>query len=59
MTDAEYRDALELLDSATTLLDRLHVTPQQELVRELRRLTVEFDLLKVRLGQPAANLQRN
>lgn len=59
MTDAEYRDALQLLDSATTLLERLHTTPPCELTRELRRLSVEFDLLKLRIGQPNTNLQRN
>ena len=59
MTDADYRDALELLDDAATLLQRLHATPQAQLVRELRRLSLELDLLKVRLGQSDALLQRN
>jgi hypothetical protein len=61
MTETEFRDALLLLDSATALLRRgdrgLGWNPTA--LRELRRLTLEFDLLRVRLSQIPSELERN
>jgi hypothetical protein len=59
MTEADYRDALRLLDSATSLLQNSTTVPPGELLREVRALSWEFDFLRLRLGQPAPALQRN
>jgi len=59
MTDTDYRDALRLLDSA------LHAVGQQDsarttrLRRRIRALSLQVDLLRARLLQPPARLQRN
>jgi hypothetical protein len=59
MTDAEFRAALQLLDCAATLLHRRDRPPQPQFLQELRRLTVEFDLLRVRLRQTPPESERN
>lgn len=59
MTDANLRDALKLLDTAVSLLRRDRTKTPEQLRRELRILSLEFDLLRLRLGQPAAHEARN
>lgn len=59
MTVAEFRAALQLLDTATAALHRPETASAGELRRRLRRLAREFNLLRARLGQPDARLQRN
>ena len=59
MTATEYRDTLRLLDSATSLLRREASAWNATELRALRRLTLEFDLLRVRLTQSPAELLRN
>lgn len=59
MTDADLRDALHLLDNALSLLRRDRDQTPDQLRRDLRALCLEFDLLRLRLGQPAADEQRN
>lgn len=59
MTETEFRDALRLLDSATALLHRDETPWDASELRELRRLALEFDLLRARLRQVPAELQRN
>lgn len=59
MTEAEYHDALHLLDSATELLRRRDVTSPAEFVAEIRRLTLALDLLKLRVTQAPPESQRN
>lgn len=59
MTDADLRDALHLLDTALSLLRRDRNQTADQLRRDLRVLCLEFDLLRLRLGQPAAHEQRN
>jgi hypothetical protein len=58
MTPANVRDALLLLDSAIEILNRPRQTPAQ-LRRELQALSIEFDLLRLRLGEPDSALLRN
>lgn len=61
MTEAEFRDALRLLDSATALLHQrpAETRARTKTLRRLRELTVQFDLLRVRLRQAPVELQRN
>jgi hypothetical protein len=59
MTETEFRDALRLLDSATALLHRDDAAWETGELRELRRLSLEFDLLRVRLSQSPAEFRRN
>lgn len=59
MTAADLRDAFHLLDSALSVLRGDADQTPEELRRSLRALTREFDLLRLRLGQPAAEEQRN
>jgi hypothetical protein len=59
MTETEFRDALRLLDSATALLRRDDATWEMSELRELRRLALQFDLLRVRLSQAPAEGLRN
>jgi hypothetical protein len=59
MTETEFRDALRLLDSATALLLRGDTAWDTGELRELRRLSLEFDLLRVRLSQIPAESRRN
>lgn len=58
MTDAEFRHALRLLDSAKALLsDR---APSHDALRsELRRLVVELELLRAQVSQVPAHSCRN
>ncbi|MEY4938948.1 MAG: hypothetical protein RIQ93_683 [Verrucomicrobiota bacterium] len=58
MTAANVRDALLLLDSAIAILNRPRRTPTQ-LSRELRVLSIQFDLLRLRLGESDSVLLRN
>ena len=58
MTAANVRDALLLLDSAIAILNRPRQSPTQ-LRRELEALSIEFDLLRLRMGEPDCVLQRN
>jgi hypothetical protein len=61
MTDADFRDALRLLDSALELL--CQPRPRHECSDERRRrigaLALEFDLLRLRLGKPQGVAGRN
>lgn len=59
MTPTDYRDTLHLLDTAIGLFSRLESAEPEMLRRKLRELNREFDLLRARLGQPPASLQRN
>ena len=59
MTPENFRDALHLLDSTLALFESRHDTDPFELRRQLRSLSLEMDLLRVRLGQPAAAWERN
>lgn len=59
MTDAEFREALELLDSAHALLRCDYRPNHPAFMQELRRLTMEFDLLRMRLRQAPAESCRN
>jgi hypothetical protein len=59
MTESNLRDAFDLLDSAIDLLHNDRRRSPEEFRRELRALTLEFDLLRVRLRQPAAEELRN
>ena len=58
MTAANYREALQLLDSAIALLRRSS-RPTRCSRRELREVSRQFDLLRARLGQPQPERQRN
>jgi hypothetical protein len=59
MTPVDFRDALNLLDSALALIDRRDHSDPDAVRRRLRSIARELDLLRARLGQPAAELQRN
>jgi hypothetical protein len=59
MSYAHYRETLRLLDSAMALLRRTRKGDRQHIQRELRSLSRQLDLLRVRFGQPPAYLQRN
>ena len=59
MNDADYLDALRLLDCAADLLKRQEIASRAELMHELRRLRMAFDALRVQIGQPAPEFQRN
>ena len=58
MTLTDYRDALRLLESAIALIESKQ-TRRRHLGRRLRDLSLEADLLRVRLGQAPASSQRN
>lgn len=55
----DYRDALQLLNSALTAVEKRHVMPPAGLRRKLRRLSIELALLRARLKQPAPASMRN
>lgn len=59
MTPTDFRETLRLLDTALALVSRHNLDRREWLRRKLRRLGREFDLLRARLGQPPASLQRN
>ncbi len=61
MTEAEFRDALRLIDFASTLLHHRSggARSRAELLRRVRELMVQFDLLRVRLAQAPTESQRN
>jgi hypothetical protein len=58
MTKPEYHYALCLIDASLALFSPRGERPAV-LRRRLRALTVEFALLRVRVGQPARGLWRN
>jgi hypothetical protein len=59
MTPSDFRDVLRLLDSALSLFERRWSEHPASLQRELRAVSLELDLLRIRLGQPAVALRRN
>lgn len=59
MTPSDFRDVLRLLDSALGLFERRGFEDPVALQRELRAVSLELDLFRVRRAQPAATLQRN
>jgi hypothetical protein len=59
MTHADFRDTLHLLDSAIALLHPGRTADPEAIRRQLRTLSLEFDLLRERLGRTTADVQRN
>jgi hypothetical protein len=59
MIATDYRDALLLLEKAIELIEARRVHRRELLHRRLRRLSVDTALLRVRLRQAPAFLQRN
>lgn len=59
MTPSDFRDVLRLLDSALHLFRRGRFEHPASLQRELRAVSLELDLFRVRRRQPATTLQRN
>ncbi|WP_414660839.1 hypothetical protein [Horticoccus sp. 23ND18S-11] len=59
MTDTDYRDALRLLDSALQAVGQQDSARTMRLRRRIRALSLQVDLLRARLLQPSARLQRN
>jgi hypothetical protein len=59
MSPADFREVIRLLDSAVALFERSRQQKPHALRRRVRALTLEFDLLRTRLGQPSAHLGRN
>ena len=59
MSATDYHDALRLLNQALDAVEKRHVLRSATLRRRLRSLSLELDLLRVRLQQPPARLQRN
>jgi hypothetical protein len=58
MTLTDYRDALRLLESAIALIESKQAH-RRHLGKRLQRLSLEADLLRVRLRQAPARSQRN
>jgi hypothetical protein len=59
MNDADYRDALRLLNSTLALVEKHRAAQPAALRRRIRNLSLRLDLLRARLRQPAANVERN
>jgi hypothetical protein len=59
MSPADFREVIRLLDSAVSLFERSRHQEPARLRRHVRALTLEFDLLRVRLAQPAGPQGRN
>ena len=59
MTDADYMEALSLLNRATSLLQECDVASRSDFLYELRRLRRAFDVWRVQVGQCPPALQRN
>lgn len=59
MTETDYRDALRLLDSALQAVGQQDSARTSRLRRRIRALSLQVDLLRARLLQPPARLQRN
>lgn len=59
MKNADYHDALALLDRATLLLETREVRSRIEFIYELNRLRQAFDTWRLQIGQPPPALQRN
>lgn len=59
MKDADYHDALALLDRATMLLETREVRSRIEFLYELSRLRRAFDTWRLQIGQPPPEWQRN
>lgn len=59
MTPADFNEVLRLLDSALALFERGHHRDPAVFQREMRALSLELDVMRVRLGHRAAMLGRN
>jgi hypothetical protein len=59
MSDADFCAAFRLLERTITLLDTAAGGDPGEHRRAIGRLLLEIDLLRARLGQPAAESRRN
>jgi len=59
MTDAEFRDALRLLECVLHPLRRPRPAADSAARDRLRQAAREFHLLRARLGQPQPGRQRN
>lgn len=59
MSQTDYRDALRLLNEALAIVERRDALQPDHVRRRIRRLSLELDLLRVRLRQPAAYTRRN
>lgn len=58
MSTPDYREALRLIESAIALLERRRVYPSG-VAQEIRRLSLETDLLRARMQQAPVCSQRN
>jgi hypothetical protein len=58
MSHADCCATLELLDSALALVQKSQAA-RSALRRRIRRLSLQLELLRVRLRQPATRLDRN
>ena len=59
MSPTDYRDALRLLNTALDVVEKRYAARPAGLRRRLRTLSLELDLLRTRMRQPSARLQRN
>ena len=59
MSEAEYREAIRLLDRALDVVNKRDGSRTARLRKRIRALSLEVDLLRARLVQPPARLQRN
>jgi hypothetical protein len=59
MTPTDFCEILRLLDRALAIFRHDRAAVCTEFRRELRAVSREVDLLRARLGQPSAQLQRN
>ena len=59
MTETEFRHALQLIDSATRLLQQHDPAAQDRLRAELRRLALKLDLLRAQVTQAPVESRRN
>ena len=59
MNETDYRDALRLLNSALDVVGRRDAQRTSRLRQRIRALSLQVDLLRARLQQPPAQMQRN
>ena len=59
MSHADYRATLRLLNSALALVKQGHASRPAVLRRRLGVLSLQLELLRARLRQPATQLDRN
>jgi hypothetical protein len=60
MSPTDYHDALRLLNTALAVVEQRHISGRPAgLRRRLRGISLQLDLLRARLRQPPAHLQRN